>query len=424
MFDIHKMREKAPRFIEAVNTICESGYDVDYISDAFLQQTVVRNGQLVTPGKAAYKAVIVPAARLMPVETLAQLEKFARQGAKVVFMGGLPEDVPGFGRYDKRHAAFQQTLAKIRQAPILIGSDYAKTLEQCGARYENMRRPWCGLRAIRRVNDKGHHYFISNLQGHDVEAVVTLGVNCSDALFFDPMTGRKGRPMINGSKVFIQLKSGESIILQTFDEPLTAAVPDWSYLEPQSVSLSLDRGWTLSFDESMPEIKRTFRIDEPRSWTEVEGCPELLTNMGTGVYTITFTLPEMEADEWLLDLGDVRESARVYVNEAYAGTAWCVPFQLRVGKFLRSGRNKLRVEVTNLPANRIAQMDRDGIPWRKFKDINIADLNYRNTRYGDWAPVPSGLNSAVRLIPCNAGTRSKMQEQLEREKEQGILRLH
>ena len=425
MFDIHKMREKAPRFIEAVNTICEAGYDVDYISDAFLQQTKVRDGQFVTPGKAAYKAIIVPAARLMPVETLAQLERFARQGAKVVFMGGLPEDVPGYGSYDKRHREFEKVLTRLQKDDILIGTDYYKTLEQCGARYESMRRPWWGLRTIRRANDTGHHYFISNLQDHDVDVIATLGVDCADALFFDPMTGRVGRPVMAGSKVLIQLKSGESIILQTFDEPLTTEVPDWEYLKPQKVSLSFDHGWELSFAESVPAVTKTFHIDTPRSWTELASLDSsLTTNMGTGAYTMTFTLPDIAADEWLLDLGDVRESARVYINEEYAGTAWCVPFQLRVGKYLRTGENTLRVEVTNLPANRIAQMDREGVPWRKFKDINIADLNYRNTRYGDWAPVPSGLNSDVRLIPCEVNTQTKIQQQLEREKEQGIIRLH
>ncbi|MBO4444532.1 MAG: glycosyl hydrolase family 2 [Bacteroidaceae bacterium] len=412
MFDIHKMREKAPRFIEAVNTICESGYDVDYISDAFLLQTKVKDGKLVTPGKAAYKAIIVPGARLMPAETLAQLEKFARQGAKVVFIGGLPEDVPGYGHYAKRHKAFEKTLAKIQQAPILIGEDYDATLEQCGVRYESMRRAWCGLRAIRRMNDTGYHYFISNLQDHDVEYVVTLGVDCADALFFDPLTGRVGRPMMNGSKLLIQLKSGESIILQTFNEPLQAEVEDWQYAHPQNISLALDHGWSLRFEESTPAVSRTFRIDNPQSWTEKlpSVCPELAVNMGTGIYETTFSLPEMEASEWILDLGDVRESARVYVNGTYAGTAWCVPFQLRVGSLLKKGENTLRVEVTNLPANRIAQMDREGVQWRKFKDINVADLNYKNTRYDTWAPVPSGLNSSVKLIPCDVETMTSMEE--------------
>ena len=453
MFDIHKMRSKAPHFIEAVNAICDAGYDVDYISDAFLQQTKVRDGQLVTPGKAAYKAVIVPDAHLMPAETLAQLERFARQGAKVVFMGGLPDDVPGLGHYDKRHKAFMKTLAQLQscgdpsvkrvvdglgavsdsegsavsipygKGTLVLGGDYDKALNKCGAHSESMRRQ--GLRAIRRVNDKGHHYFISNLQDHDEEIVVTLGVDCADALFFDPMTERVGRPMRSGSKVFLQLKSGESIILQTFDEPLTADVPDWEYLDPTAVSLSIERGWTLTFPESVPAVRGyrpdadhpqgTFRIGTLGSWTELPEAgtrnPELTTNMGVGSYSNTFQLPAMDCDEWLLDLGDVRESARVYLNDKYVGTAWCVPFQLRVGEYLHPGENTLRVEVVNLPANRIAQMDRAGIVWRKFKDINVADLQYKNTRYDWWTPVPSGLCSDVKLIPCKTMTATKMQKE-------------
>ena len=52
-----------------------------------------------------------------------------------------------------------------------------------------------------------------------------------------------------------------------------------------------------------------------------------------------------------------------------------------------------------LPANRIAEMDRKGMGWRKFKEINFVDLRYnRNTRYDSWRPVASGLNSRVRLL--------------------------
>jgi hypothetical protein len=55
------------------------------------------------------------------------------------------------------------------------------------------------------------------------------------------------------------------------------------------------------------------------------------------------------------------------------------------------------VEVTNLGANRIAQLDRKGTQWRKFKEINVVDLNYKKTTYAEWTPVPSGLNSVVKL---------------------------
>ena len=123
--------------------------------------------------------------------------------------------------------------------------------------------------------------------------------------------------------------------------------------------------------------------------------------MGSGVYSLDIELPALQADDRVLDLGDVRESARVRINGQEAGCAWAVPYQLRVGHLLKSGKNHIEIEVTNLPANRIAELDRQGVQWRKFKEINIVDLNYRPANYGHWAPMPSGLNSEVRLIPVD-----------------------
>lgn len=121
--------------------------------------------------------------------------------------------------------------------------------------------------------------------------------------------------------------------------------------------------------------------------------------MGTGVYTTTIKLSKKQAArKWEIDLGDVRESARVYINGKYIGCAWAVPFVLDCKDALKKGKNEIRIEVTNLPANRIAWMDRQGVEWRKFKEINVVDINYKKTKYNDWVPVPSGLNSEIKLI--------------------------
>ena len=120
--------------------------------------------------------------------------------------------------------------------------------------------------------------------------------------------------------------------------------------------------------------------------------------MGTGVYTTTFELSKEEARQsWQIALGDVRESARVYINDHLIGCAWAVPFMLDCKDALKAGKNELRIEVTNLPANRIAEMDRKQIPWRKFNDINVVDIHYQPTKYAHWSLVPSGLNSNVIL---------------------------
>ena len=49
-------------------------------------------------------------------------------------------------------------------------------------------------------------------------------------------------------------------------------------------------------------------------------------------------------------------------------------------KFFKAGMNDIRIEVTNLPANRIADLDRRGVKWRKMEEINVVDINYKRPR--------------------------------------------
>lgn len=131
--------------------------------------------------------------------------------------------------------------------------------------------------------------------------------------------------------------------------------------------------------------------------------------MGTGCYTTAFVIENpASAQDWQLSLGDVRESARVRINGREVGTLWAVPYCCPIGQYLRPGKNILEIEVTNLPANRIADMDRRGVKWRIFKDINIAALGYKKGTYAGWEPVPSGLLGPVRIIPLKI-TKNEMQ---------------
>jgi hypothetical protein len=146
-------------------------------------------------------------------------------------------------------------------------------------------------------------------------------------------------------------------------------------------------------------VGKTFRLDQLQTWEKLDD-PQVRTTMGTGVYTTQFKLSSKDDPKgpWLIDLGDVRESARVYINGQFIGCAWSVPYVLDCKNALRKGKNVLRIEVTNLPANRIAELDRQGVKWRKMEEINVVDINYKKTTYDNWAPLESGLNSSVRLI--------------------------
>lgn len=412
-FDIHGMHKRAPKFIETVNRIMAAGYDVDYISDNYIRSTRVEGGELKTVGGAAYKAIIIPAVKRMPADILQKLITLAEQGAEIVFVGNYPESVPGYSNLAKRVAQFDKLLARLPKADfgrveaqplkkgkIITGSDYAQTLSATGVQAEELKTKY-GVQYIRRTHEGGHHYFVSSLQPTGVDGWVTLSVPAKSVLLFNPMNGEVGKAetkTVNGQTlVRLQLASGESMILKTFANTDVEA-DAWAYYTPQTVSLSIDGGWTLSFPESEPAINGIYNIGTLGSWTE-ENIPNVAINMGAGLYRVEFDLPAMNPTEWMLDLGDVRESARVRINGREVATLFAVPFRTLVGQYLKPGKNVLEVEVTNLPANRIAEYDRQGIKWRKFKDINVVGINYKKGDYARWDVVPSGLLGPVKLVP-------------------------
>jgi cellulase/cellobiase CelA1 len=95
----------------------------------------------------------------------------------------------------------------------------------------------------------------------------------------------------------------------------------------------------------------------------------------------------------------VAESARVRVNGHDAATLWCAPFCAEVGRFLRAGENLLEVEVTNVAANRIRDLDRRHVDWKSFYEINFVNRNYRPFDASGWPVRDSGLLGPVTLKP-------------------------
>jgi len=361
-FSIHAMGQLAPEFIKTILQIDRAGFDCDYISERLLMNVTFSNGQLVTKAGTRYKGLIIPGS------------------------GQMSEAV-------KQHIEVLKSLG----APVFYQVD--ATALKTAARAEPMKTD-CGLKAIRRRNATGYHYFIANLSPDDITAVKHLAVDFKDALWFNPLNGKITKAVFSDDGIVINLRSGESMILQTFNEPTSynKVVASDNRLERFN-DIILEGPWRLSFTEEAPKVDTTFTLSRLQTW-ECLGNDSVKVMMGTGVYTTHFKLSKSKAPKgpWLIDLGDVRESARVYINGQFIGCAWSVPFVLDCQQALRAGDNEVRIEVTNLPANRISYLDRQGIKWRKMEEINVVDINYKKTLYDRWEPMPSGLNSVVKLV--------------------------
>ncbi len=371
-FSIHAMGKLAPEFIQAILDIDKAGFDCDYISERLLMGCKVVDGGIETAAGTRYKALIIPGSGDMPEQVKAHIEAMKAQGAKIIY-----------------------------------GTDVAQM--NAAAKPETMKTEY-GLKAIRRKNPTGYHYFIANLTPRDIEGDIQLGVDFKRGAYFNPLNGEiKPVPIsLADHKIHLSLRSGESIILQTYNDApqqqpadlmksLVSVYHQTTKTQPQEYPLN--GPWTLSFIEEAPKVNQTFTLDKVQTWESLSD--ETRVTMGTGVYETTVKLKKKDLKDvagWKIDLGDVRESARVYINGQYIGCAWSVPYVLDCKNTLKKGVNTIRIEVTNLPANRIADLDRKGVKWRKMNEINVVDINYKKTLYDTWEPMPSGLNSQVKLL--------------------------
>jgi len=120
--------------------------------------------------------------------------------------------------------------------------------------------------------------------------------------------------------------------------------------------ITLDGPWKVSFppDSGAPE---SVIFDRLVSFTE-SAIPGVKFFSGTATYTKTFEWkPSIQngkrIPEIWLNLGDIKEVARVTLNGVDLGAVWRPPFEVNMTRALRPGSNDLEIRVANLWRNRM-----------------------------------------------------------------------
>jgi hypothetical protein len=268
-----------------------------------------------------------------------------------------------------------------------------------------------GLLFIRRKEDTGRLYFVINQDEQfthapdtpPVDGWIPLATPARSVAILDPMTGQAGVAAVrkgpgDQTEVYIQLEPGESLVLRTLagrriEQPL------WPYYSEAGDSTTVQGTWKIEFLEGGPNLPEPFETDRLESWTQRDD-DEAKRFAGTARYSIAFDAPAGRADAWRLDLGRVAESARVRVNGHDLGTLFSQPFhRVLPAGVLQPAGNRLAIDVANLSANRIRDLDRRDVRWRIFRDINFVNIDYRPFDASNWPVLDSGLLGPVRLTP-------------------------
>ncbi|MBR9774611.1 MAG: glycoside hydrolase [Cytophagales bacterium] len=398
-------------FYKAVKSLMDVGYGVDFISDELLKTLQVEGNSLTGPNEEfRSSAIVVPKTKFMPLATLKQLMDLSEQGAQVIFQEK-PLDVPGFYKHGTRRQTLDSLWQQINFKPFASGevADYGKgrllltdEISSALAFLDVSREKLTdiGLKFVRRKLGEGKYYYLVNHTAKEIKSFVGLQTQGKTAVLMDPEQGTIGRAKTKYeqgiTEVAISLLPGQSIIVHVTNQE-AENLPLWKYETTTPKVIVKESNWSLTFNSGGPVLPADVELATLKPWTAIEG--EAYSDFsGQAVYESDFTLDKINGNaKYILSLGEVLESAKVWINEKEVGYAFSIPYRLDISGFVKKGENKVKVEVANLMANHVRYLDKNKIMWRNYHEINFVNIDYQPFDASGWKVMPSGLSGPVQI---------------------------
>lgn len=358
------------------------GYGFDAVSPLQLKQARVKDGQITFPRGASYKMLVLPNVDSMTVGMAGTISRLIKDGA--VVMGHQPTHSPSLA--DRLQgggdAAKPQIVGKL-QGDAGAGNDgnslyppYEST--SAVLRALNVAEDFSGDPAIRyhhRVDGDTDVYFLSNKTTDTVRSQCSFRTTAGAPQVWNPLTGEvrgvefksdKGRTMVD-----LTFGPTESCFVVFSPDAAGAAARDAAGNRQEL--MTLEGPWKVQFDPKLGG-PADVEFDKLVDWT---ARPEAGINYysGTTTYTKTF---QLDADAGVtsgpvyLNLGTVKNLARVSLNGHDLGVLWTDPWEVEVSKHLLPGENVLQVVVANLWANRL------------IGDLQYPDTGLTSTAWPEW----------------------------------------
>jgi alpha-L-rhamnosidase len=157
----------------------------------------------------------------------------------------------------------------------------------------------------------------------------------------------------------------------------------------------VDGLWDVSF--TIRKSPKTVQL-QTGSWTN-ESDPDVKYFSGTATYSKEISV---EADKIkknrriILDIGDVRDIARIKLNGKDLGVLWKAPYKLDITDASRSGANMLELEITNTWVNRL--IGDAGLPQEERSTYLAGGGMGRSAINANSPLLPAGILGPVQLI--------------------------
>lgn len=428
------------------------GFSYDLLSSEVLTERLsVINGRLVLPDGMSYKMLVVDLDETaIPVEVLTKIEKLVNEGATIVMGQTKPVKATGINNYpecDKTIIGLADKLwpkdtDQMQVRTLGNGKIYSGTNMEAILKQNSVLPDFEGpFEYIHRSDRNVDIYFISG-KGN---AECTFRVENKKPEIWNPVTGQTteaisyqstsdGRTIVQldlpengsafvvfrenaGSSHFTSVNGPENPELISKDGSSSKFVfwksGDYSFSTSEGKTrkmqatvqpiLEIEGPWNLAFNPATGVKGWETTFEKLTFWNE-HSNPQIKYFSGTATYSKSFTLTVEQAKLLArLQLGEVHDISRVWVNGKDLGIVWTYPWEADLAGNLKEGTNELKIEVTNCWANRL--IGDAGMPenqWttktnvRRVPDRSVYKESHQAFSAKDEL-MPSGLVGPVRI---------------------------
>lgn len=380
-------REKPPLIPE--------GYNYDFVNaDALLNKINVKDGKMITATGMRYHVLYIDSnAVRMTVDVLKKIHELAKAG--VIIAGIKPRQTPSLSDDRETFERMVNNIWQSGKSNVSEGRSLETVLQSGGIapdfEYSKTDAKTKLLYVHRRLKDK-ELYWINNRNNREEKLTLRFRVNGRIPQVWHPEDGRVEeigfRMKGSVTEVDVTLTPNDAVFVVFGDRTTLAEkkVAERTLLDLGAV----DGPWTVRFQPNHGAPAEIV-LSELESLSK-HSDPGVKYFSGTAAY---FNKLKVES-EWLrsnksilLNLGEVKDLAEVFVNGQSAGIVWKTPFQLDIRKWLKAGENKIEIRVTNLWVNRLIGDAQPGA-----KKITYTTMPF----YQASSPLlPSGLLGPVKV---------------------------
>ncbi|MDR1223685.1 MAG: glycosyl hydrolase [Tannerella sp.] len=368
------------------------GYSFDGCPPVMICRASVKDGRIVFPGGASYRMLVLPDFETMTPGLLKKIKELVHEGATVI--GLPPKKSPGLTRYPECDSEVESlsrelwgsleipeklTVHPFGNGKIIWGSELKEKADNLYPHYGTTAAILAGmnvpedfastapLRYTHRILPGCDIYFVANRTEKEVTDDCLFRITGKNPELWDPLTGET-RPLPEYSatgegvtKIPLAFGPYESyfIVFRKQTENLKG-----KNFESPRILATLDAPWKVSFDPAWGGPAGEITFDKLTDWTQ-HPDPGIKYYSGTAVYRQKFDLPGDPANGKIcLNIGKVKNMARIHLNGKEAGTVWTSPWQLDITGLVKQAVNELEIEVVNLWPNRLIgdeQLPDDGI---------------------------------------------------------------